>query len=599
MRHFFLFALTAASIGTGLACFTGCGSDGGGDVTGDAGSLSFDASFDGSSSSSSGGDSGAAQFTVSASVIGLQGTGLVLREKSGAEVTVAPQGGATQKVTFTAKLPAGTSYEVTVKSQPTAPPQVCVVTGGTGTIVAGNIESITVNCTTQYTVGGTVSGLAGQNLVLENNGAADSVTVNANGQYAFPKALASGQPYAVTVKTNPTNKWQTCAVVPGDGGAAASGTIATANVTNVNIACKTNTYDVAVNVTGVTGTGLVFRNNGGDDLAAPTSATYTFATKIESGADYDVTVGTQPTSPWQTCTVTSPKAKVAGANVTLNAACTTDKYKVGGTLSGLAGNGLVLTNNAGDDLTLNAVNNGAFSFVTTVASGGAYAVAVKTQPNGVAGETCAVASGDGTVAGADVTTVSVTCSTRTKVMVCGSSGRPVTNFIPAGSNLTVESGCAPDATVQAFIVPRSGQTQFNGPALKAWTEAGGIVLTEYYSTDNVFNAVFETNQAEVQPRFGACSDLMPSTVQFTPADPVWAAIPFVSIPENTTGCGQNIGGYPGIVPLAGWNANAVAIAYRNAGEGRVYLTDFDWQDGQGGDFTFTNTVMGYFITHRR
>ncbi len=414
MRKFVSLCTGALVVVAGNAFFAGCGSDGGGGSdTGDGGSTTS-----GDASVPTDGGSAPAQFSLSASVVGLTGSGLVLRDKSGEELAVTAQaGGATQKVTFPTKRAAGTSYEVTVKTQPSSPPQSCVVTGGSGTVVAGDVDSITVNCTTLYTVGGTVKGLAGKDLILQNDG--DTVTVNANGQFAFPKPLANGAAYAVTVKQNPTAKWQTCTVTRGDGGAdaGASGTIAGANVTDVEVTCVTNQYDLSVDVTGLAGSGLVFQNNGADDLAASANGKHTFATKVESGAGYDVTVPTQPTTPWQTCTVTGGKATMAGANVTLAVACATNKYKVGGTLSGLQGTGLVLQNNAGDDLTLNA--NGAFSFATTIASGQDYAVTVKTQPTGVAGEVCSVspATASGTVAGADVASVVVACSTNKKVFV--------------------------------------------------------------------------------------------------------------------------------------------------------------------------------------
>jgi sugar lactone lactonase YvrE len=79
-------------------------------------------------------------------------------------------------------------------------------------------------------------------------------------------------------------------------------------------------------------------------------------------------------------------------------------YTVGGTVSGLSGT-VALQNNGGSDLTLSA-NNG-FTFATSMATGSNYSVTVRTQP---AGQTCAVANGAGTVSGANVTDVSVTCS---------------------------------------------------------------------------------------------------------------------------------------------------------------------------------------------
>ncbi len=56
------------------------------------------------------------------------------------------------------------------------------------------------------------------------------------------------------------------------------------------------------------------------------------------------------------------------------------RFTVGGTVSGLAGSGLVLQNNAGDDLSISA--DGTFSFTARVANGGTYAVTVNTQPSG-------------------------------------------------------------------------------------------------------------------------------------------------------------------------------------------------------------------------
>jgi hypothetical protein len=83
---------------------------------------------------------------------------------------------------------------------------------------------------------------------------------------------------------------------------------------------------------------------------------------------------------------------------------TTPTYTIGGTVSGLAGSGLVLQNNGGDNRSITA--NGSFTFATTLANGAAYNVTVFTQP---AGGSCSVTNGSGTVNAANVTNVSVTC----------------------------------------------------------------------------------------------------------------------------------------------------------------------------------------------
>ncbi len=79
-------------------------------------------------------------------------------------------------------------------------------------------------------------------------------------------------------------------------------------------------------------------------------------------------------------------------------------YTIGGTVTGLTSAGLVLQNNGGDNRSITA--NGSFAFTTSLASGGTYSVTVATQP---AGQTCTVGNGSGTVGGANVTNVVVTC----------------------------------------------------------------------------------------------------------------------------------------------------------------------------------------------
>jgi M6 family metalloprotease-like protein len=84
----------------------------------------------------------------------------------------------------------------------------------------------------------------------------------------------------------------------------------------------------------------------------------------------------------------------------------TTPFSIGGTVSGLEGSGLVLQNNAGDDLAIDS--DGSFTFATPQSDGSDYAVTVMTQPSDPS-QTCIVSDGSGTVDGADVITVAVTC----------------------------------------------------------------------------------------------------------------------------------------------------------------------------------------------
>jgi len=55
-----------------------------------------------------------------------------------------------------------------------------------------------------YTVGGTVTGLGGTGLVLQNNGGS-SLPVSSAGAFTFVGGLSSGAAYSVTVATQPSS----------------------------------------------------------------------------------------------------------------------------------------------------------------------------------------------------------------------------------------------------------------------------------------------------------------------------------------------------------------------------------------------------------
>ena len=157
-----------------------------------------------------------------------------------------------------------------------------------------------------YTIGGTVSGLntATSVTLLDNGG--DALKLTANGTFTFKTALASGATYKVTVSTQPTG--ETCTVTGG------TGTVGTANVTNVAVACKT-TYTIGGTLSGLnTGTSVTLLDNGGDSLKLTANGTFTFKTALASGAAYKVTVSAQPTG--EICTVTNGTGTVGTANVT-------------------------------------------------------------------------------------------------------------------------------------------------------------------------------------------------------------------------------------------------------------------------------------------
>ena len=174
----------------------------------------------------------------------------------------------------------------------------------------------------------------------------------------------------------------------------------------------------------------VFTEN--EALGITTDGTYSFGS-FASGISYNITVRQQPVS--QTCTVTSGEGTLS-ASTTVVVTCSSDSYTISGTVVGmLTGQSVTLQNNSGDDLTVS--DNMSFSFSTSVASGEAYLVTVKTQPTG---QTCTPNLNSGVVSD-NVSDVSIICSYTVYTVsgsVSGLSGTLVlqNNY---GSDLTLTS----------------------------------------------------------------------------------------------------------------------------------------------------------------
>ena len=120
----------------------------------------------------------------------------------------------------------------------------------------------------------------------------------------------------------------------------------------------------------------------------------------------------------------------------------TDTFTIGGSVTGLSGSGLVLQNSGGDDEVI--AGNGAFTFDTPLAGGSAYSVTVKTQPSSPI-QTCSVTNGSGTLAGEDITDVTVSCSANT------------TNNELSNIATRADVGTGNDIAIAGFIITGSGQ----------------------------------------------------------------------------------------------------------------------------------------------
>lgn len=188
------------------------------------------------------------------------------------------------------------------------------------------------------------------------------------------------------------------------GSADASGNGGSGTVDLSSKAASSSTYTIGGGITGLAGDGLTLANGGDAVSPDPGDQTFTFDTAVSAGTAYNITVQLQPAG--QTCTVTGGSGVVGEGNVTdVQVSCATTTFSVGGTISGLTGQGLTLAN--GTDNVSPASGATTFTFPTSVPTATSFAVTVASQPSG---QTCAVSNGTGVILTSSVNNVSVSCT---------------------------------------------------------------------------------------------------------------------------------------------------------------------------------------------
>ncbi|MBP6738827.1 MAG: hypothetical protein KA146_02500 [Leptospiraceae bacterium] len=129
---------------------------------------------------------------------------------------------------------------------------------------------------------------------------------------------------------------------------------------------------------------------------------------------------------------------------------TVSNYTIGGTVTLLAsGKTFVIQNNAGDDLTISA--NGSYTFKTSIADKTAYAVSILTQP---INQICVLANDSGTLAGANITNVDITCTKGE--LLSGTVVNPLT--LTGGVTTLNGSPCAADTSGCSIVTGYADST---------------------------------------------------------------------------------------------------------------------------------------------
>ena len=182
---------------------------------------------------------------------------------------------------------------------------------------------------------------------------------------------------------------------------------------------SSTTYSIGGTLTGLMSSpsgpanSILLRNNvNNDQILLSSNGNFTFPSIVEDGSNFGIEIGNQPNQPAQTCTVSNANGTVNGGDITNISVQCDAALSVGGMVSGLTGTGLVLQNNAGDNLAINA--NGAFTFNTLLPDKSVFDVTILSQPTNPA-QTCSIQQGRNTLAGRNYTEVQVQCAPWQKV----------------------------------------------------------------------------------------------------------------------------------------------------------------------------------------
>jgi 6-phosphogluconolactonase (cycloisomerase 2 family) len=231
-----------------------------------------------------GGDSGSPTYTVGGTITGLAGLVVVLQNDSGDDLPINVSG----KFTFATRVLSGTSYSVTVKTQPT--PEGCTVANGAGTIAAADVTNVMVTCVGPHRSYYAVPGLMGSGLVIQlftdtpdgakgMVAASDPVQINSNGPFTFDHVFPGNRPFPTSIRITqqPASPTQLCVIQN------AGLSIQAADVPEVAVVCSQFSY-VA---------------NAGDNTVsaytvdATSGALAAVGTLVETGTSPHAIVGTQ------------------------------------------------------------------------------------------------------------------------------------------------------------------------------------------------------------------------------------------------------------------------------------------------------------------
>jgi len=254
-------------------------------------------------------------YVVKGLLSGLLDRHYIVLSNNTTDVLTLTENGAFQ---FPQLLARGSRYTVAIETYPEA--QNCTLTNEEGPVSA-DMPKVIVNCGTvpdEFTIGGTVTGLAQGDLVLNNRnsngGVVDTLTINTASpgfpQFVFGNKVVFNGYYNVTVAKNPAG--QIC--TPSQN----TGNNVVQNITTVVVNCvdENKSFRISGTLSGLdAGQTITLLNNGADEITLDSNKTFQFPTKVGIGDPYKVTITNNGYPFLQQCEVINGSGTVKNAPV--------------------------------------------------------------------------------------------------------------------------------------------------------------------------------------------------------------------------------------------------------------------------------------------
>lgn len=198
--------------------------------------------------------------------------------------------------------------------------------------------------------------------------------------------------------------------------------------------------------------------------------------------------------------------------------------------------------------------------------------------------------------------ISMAQALRPDLMFCGNSDRTGADLYLGTGPFNEISGCVPDSDTQALLIALDGTTiTGNGAAWLAYLNAGGVIISSAYQTNEIYNEMYGTSYIDTIS-YGVCKNNAMPSLKLNPTDPFWLDNAGLTESPADSSCGSDnvamVDGETEVTALGGLVDTAIiSFAVRYQGSGVFWLLEADWPRNTHAVTEDSKYFMGVLISN--